>query len=258
TLEDNNIALSRGNYGRQDDDETRYASVTLSLKDDLSPNNSPPLNHLLIRFNQNALLACGLSNHSMPSNVFPLWDVQYLNQYGVEDYTWSLLAYIESSTSKPRKRYDSGAQWLELRLHDLQAHLQLRDYAVLEAEFSDRQTPEGMTTRAMLCQLQCFQEAALSDFAHWPSEAYDDAVAIFLTKCLARLRFAASLTALQEDPVRVMAIILWKSEGNLQSYYSFSKASLPSVAEQTECFREDHWTSWLADVSDDSGDDDID
>ncbi|RKK51004.1 hypothetical protein BFJ69_g17979, partial [Fusarium oxysporum] len=101
---------------------------------------------------------------------------------------------------KPRKRYDSGAQWLELRLHDLQAHLQLRDYAVLEAEFSDRQTPEGMTTRAMLCQLQRFQEAAPSDFTHWPSEAYDDAVAIFLTKYLARLRFTASLTALQEDP----------------------------------------------------------
>ncbi|KAL5611218.1 hypothetical protein FOBRF1_007335 [Fusarium oxysporum] len=149
TLDDNNIALSRGNNGHQDDDETRYASVTLSLKDDLPPNNSPPLNHLLIRFNQNALLACGLSNHSMPSNVFPLWDVQCLNQYGVEVYTSSLLAYIESSTSKPRKRYDSGAQWLELRLHDLQAHLQLRDYAVLEAEFSDRQTPEGpFTSRA--------------------------------------------------------------------------------------------------------------
>ncbi|KAL5600824.1 hypothetical protein FOVSG1_006854 [Fusarium oxysporum f. sp. vasinfectum] len=143
TLEDNNIALSRGNNGHQDDDETRYASVTLSLKDDLSPNNSPPLNHLLIRFNQNALLACGLSNYSTPSNVFALWDVQYLDQYGVEVYTWSLLAYIELSTSKPRKRYDSGAQWLELRLHDLKAHLQLRDYAVLEAEFSDRQTPEG-------------------------------------------------------------------------------------------------------------------
>ncbi|RKK88135.1 hypothetical protein BFJ68_g16951, partial [Fusarium oxysporum] len=176
-LEDNNIALSRANYGRQNDDEIRYASVTLSLKDDLSPNNSPPLNHLLTRFNQNALLACGLSNHSTPSNVFALWDVQCLNQYGVEVYTWSLLGYIESSTSTPRKRYDSGAQWLELRLHDLQAHLQLRDYAVLEAEFSDRQTPEGMTTQAMLCQLHRFQEAALSDFAHWPSEAYDDAVA---------------------------------------------------------------------------------
>jgi hypothetical protein len=257
-LEDNNIALSRANYGRQNDDEIRYASVTLSLKDDLSPNNSPPLNHLLIRFNQNALLACGLSNHSTPSNVFALWDVQCLNQYGVEVYTWSLLAYIESSTSKLRKRYDSGAQWLELRLHDLQAHLQLRDYAVLEAEFSDRQTPEGMTTQAMLCQLHRFQEAAQSDFAHWPSEAYDDAVAIFLTKCLAGLRFAASLTALQEDPIRVMATILWKFERNLQPYCAFSKSSPPSVADQAECFRKDHYTSWLTDESDDGGDDDID
>jgi hypothetical protein len=216
------------------------------------------LNHLLIRFNQNALLACGLSNHTTPSNVFALWDVQCLNQYGVEDYTWSLLAFTELSTSKPRKRYDSDAQWRKLRLHDLQAHLRLRDYAVLEAEFSDRQTPEGMTTRAMLCQLQRFQEAALSDFAHWPSEAYDDAVAIFLTKCLARLRFAASLTALQEDPVRVMTTILWKFERNLQSYYSYSKSSSPSVADQAECFRGDPSKSWLADVSDDSDDDDID
>ncbi|KAH7142384.1 hypothetical protein DER46DRAFT_674000 [Fusarium sp. MPI-SDFR-AT-0072] len=226
TLGGNSIALSRANYGRQEDDEIIHASATPSLKDNVSPNNSPTLTHLLIRFNQSALLACGLFNHSRPSNVFALWDVQCLNQYGVEVYTWSLLAYIESSTSKPRKRYDSGAQWLELRLHDLQAHLQLRDYAVLEAEFSDRQTPEGMTARAMLCQLQRFQEAAPSDFAHWPSEAYDDAVAIFLTKCLARLRFTASLTALEQDPA--------------------------------ECFRKDHYTSWLADESDDSGDDDID
>ncbi|KAJ4157913.1 hypothetical protein NW765_017800 [Fusarium oxysporum] len=258
TLGGDSIALSRANYGRQEDDEIIHASATPSLKDNVSPNNSPPLNHLLIRFNQSALLACGLFNHSRPSNVFALWDVQCLNQYGVEVYTWSLLAYIESSTSKPRKRYDSGAQWLELRLHDLQAHLQLRDYAVLEAEFSDRQTPEGMTTRAMLCQLQRFQEAAPSDFAHWPSEAYDDAVAIFLTKCLARLRFTASLTALEQDPVRVMATIFWKFERNLESYCSFFKISSPSVADQAECFRKDHYTSWLADESDDSGDDDID
>ncbi|EXA31045.1 hypothetical protein FOVG_17641 [Fusarium oxysporum f. sp. pisi HDV247] len=258
TLGGNSIALSRANYGRQEDHEIIHASATPSLKDNVSPNNSPPLNHLLIRFNQSALLACGLFNHSTPSNVFALWDVQCLNQYGVEVYTWSLLAYIESSTSKPRKRYDSGAQWLELRLHDLQAHLQLRDYAVLEAEFSDRQTPEGMTTRAMLCQLQRFQEAAPSDFAHWPSEAYDDAVAIFLTKCLARLRFTASLTALEQDPVRVMATIFWKFERNLESYCSFFKISSPSVADQAECFRKDHYTSWLADESDDSGDDDID
>ncbi|KAH7184399.1 hypothetical protein BKA60DRAFT_588599 [Fusarium oxysporum] len=223
----NSIALSRANYGRQEDDEIIHASATPSLKD-------------------NAL-----------KRICP-WDVQCLNQYGVEVYTWSLLAYIESSTSKPRKRYDSGAQWLELRLHDLQAHLQLRDYAVLEAEFSDRQTPEGMTTRAMLCQLQRFQEAAPSDFTHWPSEAYDDAVAIFLTKYLARLRFTASLTALQEDPVRVMATIFWKFERNLQSYCSFFKISSPSVADQAECLRKDHYTSWLADESDDSGDDDID
>jgi hypothetical protein len=215
------------------------------------------LNHLLIRFNQNALLACGLFNHTKPSNPFALWDVQCLDQYGVEVYTWSLLAFTELSTNKPRKRYDSNAQWLELRLHDLQAHFQLRDYAVLEAEFSDRQTPEGMTTRAMLCQLQRFQEAALSDFAHWPSEAYDDAVAIFLTKCLAGLRFTASLTALQQDPVRVMATIFWKFERNLQSRCSFSKSPSPSVADQAECFREDLCRSWLADASDDSGDDDI-
>ncbi|KAH7258043.1 hypothetical protein BKA59DRAFT_390002 [Fusarium tricinctum] len=225
TLEGNSIALSRTNYGRRDDDEIRHASATLSLRDDVSPNNSPPLN-LLIRFNQNVLLACGLFNHTTSSNLFALWDVQCLNQYGVEFYTWSLLAFTELSTGKPRKRYDSDAQWLELRLHDLQAHLQLRDYAVLEAEFLDRQTPEGMTTQAMLCQLRHLQGAALSDFAHWPSEAYDDAVAIFLTKCLAGLRFTASLTALQEDPA--------------------------------ECFREDHCKSWLADASDNSGDDDID
>jgi hypothetical protein len=233
-------------------------SFTLSLRDDVSPNNSPPLKYLLIRFNQNALLACGLFNHTTPSNVFALWDVQYLNQYGVEFYTWYLLAFTELSASKPRKRYNSNAQWLELRLRDLQAHFQLRDYAVLEAEFSDRQTPEGMTTQAMLCHLQRFQEAALSDFAHWPSEAYDDAVAIFLTKCLAGLRFTASLTALQQDPVRVMATIFWKLERNLQSRCSFSNSSSPSVADQVECFRENHCKSWLADASDDSGDDDID
>ncbi|SPJ83518.1 uncharacterized protein FTOL_10096 [Fusarium torulosum] len=251
TLDGNKIALSRANYGRRDDDEIRHASATLSLRDDVSPNNSPPLNHLLIRFNQNALLACGLFNHTKSSNPFALWDVQCLDQYGVEVYTWSLLAFTELSTNKPCKRYDSNAQWLELRLRDLQACFQLRDYAVLEAEFSDRQTPEGMTTQAMLCQLHRFQIAALSDFAHWPSEAYDDAVAIFLTKCLAGLRFTASLTALQEDPIRVMATIFWKFERNLQS-------SSPSVADQAECFREDHCKSWLADASDDSGDDDID
>lgn len=255
TLEGNNIALSRANYGRQDDDVIRCASVTLSLKDDVSPNNSP-LNHLLIRFNQNALLACGLFNHSTPSNAFALWDVQCLNQYGVEFYTWCLLAYTELSTSKSPKLYDSNAQWLDLRLRDLQAHFQLRDYAVLEAEFSDRQTPEGMTTQAMLCQLQRFQEAAVSDFVLWPRESYGDAVAIFLTKCLAGLRFTASLKVLQEDPVRVMANIFWKFERNLQSC-SFSEPSLSSVADQVESFREDRCQSWLADGSDDSGDDDI-
>ncbi|KAF4336903.1 hypothetical protein FBEOM_9226 [Fusarium beomiforme] len=240
TLEDNNIALSRGNYGRQDDDETRYASVT--------PNNSPPLNHLRIRFNQNALLACGLFNHWWPSNPFALWDVQYLNQHGVEAYTWYLLAFTKLSTSKQRKRYESNAQWLELRLRDLQAHLQLRDYAVLEAEFSDRQTPEGMTTRAMLGQLQRSQEAALSDFAHWPSEGYDDAVAIFLTKCLARLRFTASLAALQADPARVMATIYWKFERTLQSDGLSSNLLSPCITDQADFSEEYYCKSWLADL----------
>ncbi|KAF4949719.1 hypothetical protein FSARC_13412 [Fusarium sarcochroum] len=258
TLDGNKIALSRANYGRRDDDKIRHASATLSLRDDVSPNNSPPLNHLLIRFNQNALLACGLLNRATLSNPFARWDVKFLDQYGVEVYTSSLLDFTEMSTNRPRKRYDSNARWLEIRLRDLQAHLQLRDYAVLEAEFSDRQTPEGMTTQAMLCQLQRFQDAALSDFAHWPSEAYDDAIAVFLTKCLAGLRFTASLIALQEDPIRVMATIFWKFERKLQSSCSLAKSSSPSVADQAECFREDHCKSWLADASDDSSDDDID
>ncbi|EXL39682.1 hypothetical protein FOCG_17711 [Fusarium oxysporum f. sp. radicis-lycopersici 26381] len=257
TLRGNSIALSRANYGRREDDEIIHASATPSLKDNVSPNNSPPLNHLLIRLNQNALLACGLFNHWWPSNPFALWDVQYLNQYGVEVYTWYLLAFTELSTSKQRKRYESNAQWLELRLHDLQAHLQLRDYAVLEAEFSDRQTPEGMTTRAMLCQLQRFQEAALSDFAHWPSESYDDAVAIFLTKCLARLRFTASLAALQADPARVMATIYWKFERTLQSDGLSSNLPSPCITDQADFFEEYYCKSWLADVSDDSDDDNI-
>ncbi|KAJ0130043.1 Zinc finger protein [Fusarium oxysporum f. sp. albedinis] len=257
TLGSNSIALSRANYGCREDDEIIHASATPSLKDNASPNNSPPLNHLLIRLNQNALLVCGLFNHSRPSNPFAHWDVQYLNQYGVEVYTGYLLALTELSTSKQRKRYESNAQWLELRLRDLQAHLQLRDYAVLEAEFSDRQTPEGMTTRAMLCQLQRFQEAALSDFAHWPSEGYDDAVAISLTKCLARLRFTASLAALQADPARVMATIYWKFERTLHSDGLPSTLPSPCITDQADFSEEYHCKSWLADVSDDSDDDSI-
>ncbi|KAJ4131311.1 hypothetical protein NW765_017203 [Fusarium oxysporum] len=257
TLGGNSIALSRANYGLREDDKIIHASATPSLKDNVSPSNSPPLNHLLIRLNQNALLACGLFNHSRPSNPFAHWDVQCLNQYGVEVYTWYLLAFTELSTSKQRKRYESNAQWLELRLRDLQAHLQLRDYAVLEAEFSDRQTPEGMTTRAMLCQLQRSQEAALSDFAHWPSEGYDDAVAIFLTKCLARLRFTASwqlfkqtlreswqpfIGSLRELFSRMVYLLTWSS---------------PCITYQADFSEEYHCKSWLADLSDDSDDENI-
>lgn len=255
--ESNNIALSHVNDGRRDDDDLRHAFAILSLKDDVSLNNSPPLNHFLIRFNQNALLACGLLYHSAPSNALAFWDVQCLDQYGVEYYTWCLLTYTELSISKLPKLHDSNAQWPELRLRNLQAYFQLRDYAVLEAEFSDRQTPRGMTTQAMLCQLQRFQEAAVSDFALWPRAAYGDALAIFLTKCLAGLRFMASLKAIQDDPIRVMANIFWKFESNLRPYSSFSKSSLYSVADQAQSFREDHCKSWLADGSDGSGDDDI-
>ncbi|CAM1508774.1 Fc.00g056220.m01.CDS01 [Cosmosporella sp. VM-42] len=147
---------------------------------------------------QNTLLACGILNHSTKSLVYVLPDVQQLDWYGPKRYAQSVVS---------RECQYDGDQDLDLCLRNLQARYGLQGYETLQDQFSTKETPKGMTTTTMLPKL--FPQF-ISDFWYWKPEVSGDALAIYIAQCLAKLRFTASLDAIQDDPVRVMANILWE------------------------------------------------
>ncbi|KPM41068.1 hypothetical protein AK830_g5488 [Neonectria ditissima] len=188
---------------------------------------------------QNALLACGLLHHVSLRKLPVQWDITLLVSCGSHYYGEYILGRLGSMVKgRPILSFDEGGLFDKILEH------YLKKYETLEAEFSSRPIPEGMTALSAIALIMRFPEGPL-DFVDWQRPTFDTALMVFVAKCLAALGLAASLKAIREDVIKVLMNINWKLE---------EKWSPPVGELLRTC--EEHWGGPNETHNDDEADDD--
>ncbi|KAK7422762.1 hypothetical protein QQZ08_009387 [Neonectria magnoliae] len=144
-------------------------------------------------------LATGLDQNA-------LLDTALLVKYGSRCYVYCVLGCLGAMVEdRPILSFDEGA------LFDRLLGRRLKKYETLEAEFSSRSIPEGMSALGALALLKRFPEGPF-DLVAWEGPAFGTSLAVFVAKCLATLGIVASLEAIRQDVIKVLMNINWKLE----------------------------------------------